>query len=213
MIRSQRAFGPRFLALAVLAAVVLSACGGLSFGSDSTPEPTVTPLPGTVLEPPRDLLDFTLTSHTGDPIRLSDLRGKAAVIFFGYTACPDVCPVTVADFKRIKAELGEDAPRSSLSSSPSIRPTRRAFGDLPRQLRPGVHRHDRRQATLRDIAQDYGVFFQRHSYDESGNYLVNHTASTFVVGPDGRLHIIYPYDTEPWIIADGVRKLLPNRDA
>jgi len=205
VIRSQRAFGPRFLALAVLAAVVLSACGGLSFGSDSTPEPTVTPLPGTVLEPPRDLLDFTLTSHTGDPIRLSDL----------HTACPDVCPVTVADFKRIKAELGEDAAQVEFIFI-SVDPDR----DTPERLATYLGNFDPEfigmtgdEATLRDIAQDYGVFFQRHSYDESGNYLVNHTASTFVVGPDGRLHIIYPYDTEPWIIADGVRKLLPNRDA
>lgn len=206
-----RAFGRRFLALSALAVVVLSACSGLSFRDPSTPEPTATPLPGTVLEPPRDLPDFTLTSHTGDPIRLSDLRGKAAVIFFGYTFCPDVCPVTVADFKRVKAELGEDASQVEFVFI-SVDPDR----DTPERLATYLANFDPAfigmtggEATLRNIAQDYGVFFQRHTYDESGeNYLVDHTASTFVVGPEGRLRIIYPYDTEPWIIADGVRKLL-----
>ena len=43
------------------------------------------------------LTDFTLTDHTGQPRKLSDYRGKAVVLYFGYTHCPDVCPTTLAE--------------------------------------------------------------------------------------------------------------------
>ena len=55
-----------------------------------------------MLDPPKEIGDFTLTSQTGDPLSLSDLRGKAVLLFFGYTNCPDVCPTTLSEFKQVK---------------------------------------------------------------------------------------------------------------
>ena len=70
------------LTLFAVVASLLAACG-----ADKPPEPTATPLPGTVLNPPRPLEDFTLTDHTGAPFSLSDLRGRPALVFFGFTNC------------------------------------------------------------------------------------------------------------------------------
>lgn len=210
MIRCAHSFA-RIAVLPVMITLVLvialAGCGG----DGAAPGPTSTPLPGTVLDPPKDLNDFTLTSQAGEPMSLSDLRGKAAVMFFGYTSCPDVCPVTLADFKRVKADLGDDAAQVAFVFV-SVDPDR----DTPERLATYLGNFDSSfigmtgdEVTLRGIAQEFGVFFQRHTYDESGeNYLVDHTASTFVVGPEGRLRIVYPYDTDPAIVADGVRTLL-----
>ena len=68
---------------------------------------------GARVDPPHLLQDFTLTSQTGDPIRLSDLRGRAAVLFFGYTHCPEECPTTMANFKRVKQMLGDQADQTA----------------------------------------------------------------------------------------------------
>ncbi len=201
----------RIVALALVSVIVLAGCGALSSGDDPMPGPSATPLPGTVLDPPKDLEDFTLTDQAGQPLSLSDLRGKAVVMFFGYTSCPDVCPVTISDFKRVKSDLGDDAAQVAFVFV-SVDPDR----DTPDRLATYLGNFDPAfigitgdELTLRGIAQQFGVFFQRHTYDDSGeNYLVDHTASTFVVGPEGRLRIIYPYDTDPAIIADGIRKLL-----
>src|SRR3954449_3560177 len=57
---------------------------------------------GTSIDPPKDLKDWTLISQTGKPLRLSSLRGRAVLLFFGYTHCPDVCPLTLAEWKKVK---------------------------------------------------------------------------------------------------------------
>jgi protein SCO1/2 len=198
----------RFFSLIILV-ILLAGCGSSEGNSPSGP--TATPLPGTILDPPRELADFTLTSHTGEPFRLSDLSGKAAVLFFGYTFCPDVCPITLSDFKLVKRELGEDAANVAFVFI-SVDGER----DTPERLAMYVGAFDPDfigltgdEPTLRTIARDYGVFFQREVYENTeADYLVSHTASSFVVDPDGRLRIVYPYDTDPVIIAQGIQNML-----
>ena len=55
--------------------------------------------------------DFRLTDHNGKERTLADFRGKAVVVFFGYTQCPDVCPTTMMEMTAVLQQLGADAPR------------------------------------------------------------------------------------------------------
>jgi protein SCO1/2 len=194
------------LGVIVFAALILAGCG--SGGQSSGP--TATPLPGTVLDPPKVVSDFTLTSGANQPFHLSDLRGKVAILFFGYTHCPDVCPTTMADFKRVKADLGDDAERVAFVFI-SVDGAR----DTPDRLAAYVHAFDPDfiglmgdDATIRAIAQDYGVFFQRVNYDNPDNYLVDHTATSFAVGPDGKLRVVFSYQSDPAGMAQRIRSLL-----
>ena len=190
----------------VFCALMMAGCGS---GSSSS-GPTATPLPGTLIEPPKDVSDFTLTSDANQPFHLSDLRGKVAVLFFGYTHCPDVCPTTMADFKRVKADLGDDAARVAFVFI-SVDGAR----DTPDRLAAYVHAFDPDfigltgdDATIRAVSQDYGVFFQRVNYDNPDNYLVDHTATSFAVGPEGKLRVVFSYQADPAGMAQRIRSLL-----
>jgi len=195
----------------LILALVVTVAGLAGCGSESKDAgPTATPLPGTVLDPPKDVADFTLTDQRGESFNLSDLRGKAVLLFFGYTNCPDVCPTTLSEFKRVKQELGDDADKVAFVFV-SVDGER----DSPERLAAYVGAFDPSfiglagdDATIRTISRDYGVFFQRQSYENEDNYLVDHTASTFVVGPDGRLRVVIPYGTAPDIVARRVRSVL-----
>jgi protein SCO1/2 len=194
------------LGVIVCAALIMAGCG--SGGQSSGP--TATPLPGTLLDPPKTVSDFTLTSDANQPFHLSDLRGKVAILFFGYTHCPDVCPTTMADFKRVKADLGDDAARVAFVFI-SVDGAR----DTPDRLAAYVHAFDPDfiglmgdDATIRAIAQDYGVFFQRVNYDNPDNYLVDHTATSFAVGPEGKLRIVFSFQSDPAGMAQRIRSLL-----
>src|SRR5215469_2575956 len=53
--------------------------------------------------------DFSLTDHNGQPFQLSSLRGRAVLIFFGYTSCPDACPTTLSKLSSVYRHLGAEA--------------------------------------------------------------------------------------------------------
>lgn len=193
-------------ALAVVIVAALAGCGSEPGESG----PTATPLPGTVLDPPKDVADFTLTDQRGESFTLSELRGKAVLLFFGYTNCPDVCPTTLSEFKRVKQELGDDADRVAFVfvSVDGARDTPERLAAYVGAFDPSFIGLTGDDVSIRSIAQDYGVFFQRQTYANDANYLVDHTASTFVVGPEGRLRVVIRYGTDPTIVALRVRAVL-----
>src|SRR3989337_3492295 len=80
---------------------------GAAYGSLVYTRPHV--FQGSVIDPPVQAIDFTLPDQNGKDFRLSDQKGKVVLLFFGYTNCPDECPVTLADFVKIKAKLGNKA--------------------------------------------------------------------------------------------------------
>ena len=65
--------------------------------------------------------EFELINQNGERTRLTDLRGRALLLFFGYTHCPDICPATLMNMRQVKQNLGADAARFQGVSSPSIR--------------------------------------------------------------------------------------------
>jgi protein SCO1/2 len=65
--------------------------------------------------------DFALTDHAGKPRTLGDYRGKAVVVFFGYTQCPDVCPTTLASLAEAMKLLGPDADRVPKNTTTACR--------------------------------------------------------------------------------------------
>jgi protein SCO1/2 len=186
-----------------------------------------TPTGAALVEPPQLLQDFTLTSHTGDPIRLSDLRGQAILLFFGYTHCPDVCPTTLADYRRVKQALGEDADKAAFVfiSVDGARDTPDVLTQYLRQFDSSFIGMTGDETTLRQVGAEYGLFFQeeaisvghehedgythRHGDDlDTENYFMQHTSPSFLVDPDGYLRLVYFYGTEPEVIAEGIRQIL-----
>ena len=63
-------------------------------------------LHGVLIQSPQEAADFTLMTSTGEPMSLSDFRGKFVLLYFGYTFCPDVCPTTLNDLKGMMEALG-----------------------------------------------------------------------------------------------------------
>ena len=88
----------KLLAVVLLMVLFLANCGGPSFR-------------GSVLDEPVDVPDWTLYDQHGDPFRLSDQQGNVVLLFFGYTSCPDVCPTTLATWRKIHEALGDKAQR------------------------------------------------------------------------------------------------------
>jgi protein SCO1/2 len=198
----------RRIVLPLLFALLLAAC--------AAPAAAPSPAPadgsqGTPIDPPVALSDFTLPSSLGRDVSLSELRGKPTLLFFGYTFCPDVCPTTLAEFKRVKDQLGDDGDKVNYVFI-SVDPER----DTPEVLARYVGAFDPAfvglqgdEATLRRIGKEYGLFYQKSRVEgTSASYLVDHTAASFLIDRDGQLRVVFGYGTPVEGIKAGVERLL-----
>ena len=135
--------------------------------------------------------DFHLFDAQGRGRSLADYRGKAVVLFFGYTQCPDVCPTTMAELQGVMQALGPDAERVQVLFV-TLDPARDT-PDLLAQYVPGFDRrfvglYGDEAATVR-TAKDFKVFFQRVPGATPTTYTLDHTAGTYVFDPQGRIRL------------------------
>lgn len=165
---------------------------------------------GVLIDPPATAPDFTLTDQSGNPFRLHDQRGKVVLMFFGYTNCPDVCPITLSEFKKIKAGLGSRATEVVFVFI-TVDPER----DTPERLRLYVGSFDPdfigltgTVEQLEPVWKSYGVFRQRQDVGSAAGYLMDHSSRTYTLDANGNWRINYPFGFELSKITQDVLHLL-----
>jgi protein SCO1 len=153
--------------------------------------------------------DFTLVDHTGKTRTLADFRGKAVVVFFGYTHCPDVCPTTLAELKMVKQQLGADGERLQVlfvTVDPE-RDTQEALARYVPAFDPMFIGLRGDAAATAKVAKDFKVFYQKVPGSAPNNYSVDHTAGSYVFDPQGRVRL-FARQGNPADLASDIRALL-----
>ena len=155
--------------------------------------------------------DFTLQSASG-PVSLKDYRGKLVLLYFGYTYCPDICPTSLAaTAEGLKLLTPEELARVAMIFV-SVDPKR----DTPARLQeyvgffhPAIVGVTGTPEVIAEIAKRYGVFYAEQKVATAGGgYVVDHSADTFIVAPDGRLAGKMAHATPPDQIVVAIRKYL-----
>ena len=187
------------LALVVFAALAMAACGS------GAPKFMASDVTGTTFG-----RDFHLTDHNGKPRALADYRGKAVVMFFGYTQCPDVCPTTLSELAEAMKRLGADADRVQVLFV-TVDPERDTQ-DLLSKYVPAfdprfVGLYGDADATAR-TAKEFKVIYQKQPGATPGTYTVDHSAGTFIFDPSGKLRVYVGYGQGPDVFAHDIRELL-----
>lgn len=165
---------------------------------------------GVVIDPPAQAADFTLTDQNGQPFRLSDQRGRLVLIYFGYTNCPDVCPITLSDYKRIKAGLGKLAEQVTFVFI-TIDPERDTVPRLKEYLAnfdPDFIGLTGDRVTLEPVWKAYGVYQQKQDTGSAAGYLVDHTSRIYTIDAQGNWRINYPFGMETDKIVRDLQHLL-----
>jgi protein SCO1/2 len=173
----------KLLILLFTACMLLTACG-----EKTAPPPAFENTDVTGLDYAKD---FALKDFNGKPRTLADFKGKAVVIFFGYTQCPDVCPTTMADLAGAMKQLGPLADKVQVLFI-TVDPER----DTPQLLAKYVPAFDPRflglvgdLAATAKVAQDFKVFYQKVPGKEPGSYTMDHTAGMYIYDPQGRIRL------------------------
>jgi len=154
--------------------------------------------------------NFQLTDHNGKSRTLADFKGKAVVMFFGYTHCPDVCPTTMSDLAQALILLGKDADKVQVlfvTVDPE-RDTQELLAKYVPAFNPGfLGLWGDGDATAK-VAKEFRIFYQKNKGKDRQSYDVDHTAGTYVFDPSGRLRLFMSYGKGAEIIAHDLRILL-----
>ena len=153
---------------------------------------------------------FSLPDSAGKTRTLAEFKGKAVVVFFGYTHCPDVCPITLAELKEAKRLLGKDGEQVQ-GVFITLDPAR----DTPEVLRQYVPAFDPsfvglvgNEAQTAQTAKDFRVYFQKSAGSAPGQYTVDHTAASFVFDKQGRPRLYVRYNQGADKLAADLRQIL-----
>lgn len=154
---------------------------------------------GATIAPPKLLPDFHLMNSTGQPFRMSQSEGKLSLIYFGYTNCPDVCPLTLWEVKKALADLEIDPERVQVIFI-TVDPERDTLEKLNQYVQAfspqfiGLTGDDEK---IRDVMALFGAFAAREETPASAlGYLVNHSASLYLIDAQRRLRLQYPFGFE-----------------
>ncbi len=167
-------------------------------------------LHGTVIQSPERSPDFTLDASTGGRVSLSDLRGKVVLLYFGYTFCPDACPTTLNELKKVPAALGKSAGDVQVVMI-TVDPER----DTPEVLRQYLAYFDPSflgltgtDEEILGAATPLGIYFNAHDGSANSGYLVDHTTAVLAFDREGYLRVIYSFETPGEAIAEDMRWLV-----
>ena len=173
--------------LPLLAASLLAAC---SPGGSESP-----PLQGAKIGGP-----FTLTNQDGQRVSSDRFDGKYRLVYFGYTYCPDVCPVDLQQIGLAMKKLEESDPQAAAKVQP-IFITTDPERDTPQVLKEYVSAFHPRLIGLTGTPQEiaavsksFGVYAVKQESEGSTDYLVNHSRLAFLFGPQGEPIVLLPHD-------------------
>jgi len=165
---------------------------------------------GTILQATERVQEFELDTSAGQPMRLSDFRGKYLLLYFGYSFCPDVCPLTLSDLKSAVGTLGEEAEQIQVLFI-TLDPARDTVTQLASYLPhfdPDFLGMTGDPETILRVATQFGIFYEAHKEAESDYYTVDHTSTVIVVDPEGYARLVFPYGITGAEMAEDLQHLM-----
>jgi len=185
---------------ALLVAALPAACSGPA-------APARAPLEGARIGGP-----FALTDQDGRPARDTDFAGKYRIVYFGYTFCPDVCPVDARNIGAGLAALDRSDPAIAARIVPifiTIDPER----DTPAVLKSFVANFHPRMigltgsvAAIDAVAKAYAIYHKKGEVSPGGGYLVDHSRVAYLMDPQGKPLALLPQDKSPEAVATELRR-------
>ena len=156
----------------------------------ATERPGPTPIVGEV-KPAPEFVD--LVQSDGTPFTLAGLHGQPAILFFGYTHCPDVCPATISELIGVQ-QARPDVRVVFITIDPE-RDTPEFLAEWTKYLPQGLVGVTGSPLAIRRAADSYGARYARVDTDSRNGYSMSHTAFQYLIDGEGNLALTYPFGT------------------
>jgi protein SCO1 len=155
--------------------------------SAATPERTL------LAAPPKPLKNFVLTDQHGNSFGLAQLKGAPALVFFGFTHCPTVCPAALQQLRQLERDHARElgATRIVVISVDGERDTPSAMRDWLSPLSKRFTGVTGPSTSVRDIAGQFSAAFYKSQGKSAQDYLVEHNAQIFLIDASGQLRATF----------------------
>ena len=154
-------------------------------------------------------MDFSLTDHEGNEVGPETLIGRPAMVFFGFTYCPDVCPTTLSDISGWLDDLGDEANEMSvvfITVDPE-RDTVDAMSEYVGYFHPAIRGWTGKDEEIAKAVRGFRASYERVP-TEGGGYTMNHTASVFLFDAAGRFVTMIDYHEPREFAVPKIRRAL-----
>ena len=156
--------------------------------------------------------NFTLLSSNNQYVSLEDFKGKVILLFFGFTFCPDTCPLTLSKLQQVMAQLEQQKPVQQLFIT--VDPKR----DNPEQLKSFLSPFNLNiigltgtEEEILHVAELYGSAYMKNpTINSETSYLMIHTGYVYLIDQQGQVRAIYPQDTEEIQMIEDISQLLAD---
>jgi protein SCO1/2 len=197
-----------YAAAALLAALAGAAAAVFLTRENAEPPPQIG---GYVLPEPRPLGSFELVDERGERFAPADFAGHWSFLYFGYTYCPDVCPLALVELANVKKLLAASAPGVAaeyyLVSVDPARDTAERLGEYVAYFDPSFHGVTGSLEALTTFANQAGAIFFVPEDQDHESYLVSHSSSIVLLDPDGRVYAIFSPPHAPEQVAADFAKV------
>lgn len=193
--------GLRHIFIAIVAVFAIGMGAWLSY---QLAAPSIEPQRATILPTTMELPDFALLDETGGTFGRDAFAGQWSLVFFGFTHCPDICPLTLqvlSGARRTLSEAGQDPlPQIVLVSVDPERDTPEVMRSYVGNFGDGTLGVTGDLDELQKLTKSLGIFFAK-SFRDDGNYSVDHSAVVLVIDPDGRFHALFsaPHEIDNFV--------------
>jgi len=193
--------GPAALLASLALPLALAACGGPANEPAQKP-----PLEGAAIGGP-----FTLIDKAGKPVNWSDFDGKYRIVYFGYSFCPDACPLDVqkmmqgfAAFEKAQPALAAQVQPIFVTIDPA-RDTPEIVGEFAAAFSPRLLGLTGSQAQIDAAAKSFAIYHAKGK-DTPGGYLMDHSRTAYLMGRKGEAIAMLPVDKTPQDVAAELAK-------
>jgi protein SCO1 len=153
---------------------------------------------------------WELADHNGQLRTLKDFAGKAVIVFFGYTQCPDVCPTSMQELAEVKRLLGKDGDRLQgvfITVDPE-RDTAELLKSYMANFDPGFVALRPTLEQLPKVTKDFKIYYKKVEGKTPTSYTMDHSAGSFTFDPQGRVRLYNRYGSGAPALAEDVKILL-----
>jgi protein SCO1/2 len=151
--------------------------------------------------------NFSLVDKTGKPVRFNDLAGKYRVVYFGYTFCPDVCPLDVQKlmqgynrFAKAEPQVAERVQPIFISIDPE-RDTPQVVGQFTGAFSPKLVGLTGSTEQVAEAVKMFASYAKKGPVTPEGGYLMDHMRTAYLMAPDGKPIALLPVEQGPEVIA------------